>query len=427
MTDAALPESLDLPQVLLEGDVAARPDGLERALTRAGFRVSEGRPADAPADALLIMVNGGAREILPDLLAGADGPPRIVLFATPGDPDLPSLALGLGAADALAAPVHLPELCARIHARIRDRQAPRRSAYERESRESLERFVAEARRTLLPEEVVLALLRRMARAFGLAGCSYLSADPDGRGRIVAEVGRPSDADGLDLARWPEVLEALHTRRPTTMSGPGAGPTIVLPVGEPAAHAVLLLRTDPGRPLAAAQLALAGSLGEAAVQAMGSSARGQSAAGLERRLQEEYERARRYALTFSLVLVTVDAMEDAVSRLDEEAGGQVVAEMLAELRRVLRLPDFVSRYASEGFAIVLPETDVAGARRSLQRIRERLATLPNEPDGRRTALSAGIVGFPHPAVTQADDMFALVEAALRRGRAQVGERIGVAES
>ena len=42
------------------------------------------------------------------------------------------------------------------------------------------------------------------------------------------------------------------------------------------------------------------------------------------------------------------------------------------------------------------------------------------------LSAGIVTFPHPAVTQPDDLFALVEAALARGKAQVGERVGVAD-
>jgi hypothetical protein len=36
-----------------------------------------------------------------------------------------------------------------------------------------------------------------------------------------------------------------------------------------------------------------------------------------------------------------------------------------------------------------------------------------------------VTYPHPAVTQSDDLYALVEAALMRGKAQVGERIGVA--
>ena len=42
------------------------------------------------------------------------------------------------------------------------------------------------------------------------------------------------------------------------------------------------------------------------------------------------------------------------------------------------------------------------------------------------LSAGIVTYPHPAVSQADDLFALVEAALARGKAQSGERVGIAD-
>jgi hypothetical protein len=42
------------------------------------------------------------------------------------------------------------------------------------------------------------------------------------------------------------------------------------------------------------------------------------------------------------------------------------------------------------------------------------------------VSAGIVAYPHPAVTVPDDLFALVEAALRRGQAQSGERIGIAD-
>ena len=83
--------------------------------------------------------------------------------------------------------------------------------------------------------------------------------------------------------------------------------------------------------------------------------------------------------------------------------------------------------SNEFAIVLPETDQSGARQSVIRVRERLAAVPLEGDPRleRNRFSAGIVTYPHPAAFQADDLFAMAEAALMRGRAQLGERIGVA--
>jgi len=42
------------------------------------------------------------------------------------------------------------------------------------------------------------------------------------------------------------------------------------------------------------------------------------------------------------------------------------------------------------------------------------------------VAAGIVAFPHPAIEETGDLVVLLEAALRRGKAQAEERIGVAE-
>jgi hypothetical protein len=62
-----------------------------------------------------------------------------------------------------------------------------------------------------------------------------------------------------------------------------------------------------------------------------------------------------------------------------------------------------------------------------RVRDRLAVVPTEGDPRleHPRFSAGIVTYPHPAVSQSDELYAIVEAALMRGKAQSGERIGVA--
>jgi GGDEF domain-containing protein len=416
VTDAAALEPLDRPRVILAGDVAARPDGLERALTRAGFRLAEGSspgPGSA-ADAVLVTTFAASHADLATLLAPCDEtPPRIVLLST-ADPGLPGVALALGADDAMAAPIHFGELCARIHARIRDRQAPSRTPYEREVRESLKGLVAEASAALHSEEIVLALLRRLARAFDLEACAFVSLCAEsGEGRVVAELGLPDLRERLDLRSQPEIGEALRTRRPVAWPDHG----LALPVPSSGAQgAVLLLRPRRGhQPLAPAQLALAGSLAEAAARALELNAtpsrngRGASpeSVTLGHRLREEFERARRYSLSFSFVLLAIEAIGDAGDRV------------AAELRRILRLPDFVSRYGDAEFAILLPETDGEGAKRSIHRLRQRLVAVP------AGALAAGIVSYPHPAATRPDDLFALVEAALERGKA-VGGRVGLAE-
>jgi PleD family two-component response regulator len=147
------------PKVLLVGDASARPTGLERALTRAGFQLVEREDAatDLRADAVLITLTRVDGAPLADLIPPGSAeaspiPPRIVLLSS-SDPDGPAAALIQGAADALAAPIHLPELCARLHARIREASAPDETedALDRRVQEELER----ARRYSLSFSLVL--------------------------------------------------------------------------------------------------------------------------------------------------------------------------------------------------------------------------------------------------------------------------------
>jgi GAF domain-containing protein len=419
-------------RVLLAGDAAARPAGLERALTRAGFLLAEARPAgEGPEpDAILVTLTSATATRLRAAVGepGAASPPVVVLIAE-SDSDAPAVALTLGADDALAAPVHLPELCARLHARIRDRQYPRGTAREGAVRRSLEGLVSDGRAGLRPDEVVLALVRRLARALDLRSCSFLAIEPDGSARLVAAAGQGHAStewnEVLDLERHAEIAEALRLRR---LAGRPDGAVTALPaVLQGRVRAVLeLVRCDGCPPLTAAQLQFAEQLAETAVQALDPSA---SVAGngahhpqrqavpqvtLDQRLQEEFERARRYSLSFSLVLLEVCS-----------AGGELSPETVDRLQHGLRLPDFVARYTGGEYALVLPETGAEGARRSVARVREQLVQDRNFK-GAEPPLSAGIVTYPHPAVSQADDLFALVEAALARGKAQSGERVGIAD-
>jgi diguanylate cyclase (GGDEF)-like protein len=283
------------PRVLLAGQASARPEGLERGLTGAGFDLVERDSGSCPpADVVLITLGEFDEQALAKLLPGNNAgnhqvPPSVVLIGST-DPHASAAALRLGASDVLVAPIHLPELCARIHARLRDRS-------------------------------------------------------------VTENGR----------------------------------------------------------------------GEPSIQA------GTRDERLGHRVQEEFARARRYSLSFSLVLLGIDELQGSEERLGVEAATRLRGEVSRTLRRELRVPDLVVPYGLYEFAIVLPETGESGARQSVVRVRERLTSLPFEGDPRleATRFSAGIVTFPHPAAQQPDDLFAMAEAALLRGRAQSIERIGVA--
>ncbi len=308
-------ESSQRPTVLLTGDPSARPVGLERALTRSGFHLVEREDSgvDPEADAVLLTVNDITEPSLGDLLTprnevpGAP-PPRIVLIAAP-DRDAPAAALSLGAQDALSAPIHLPELCARLHAQIRK-------------------------------------------------------------------GRHDGPEGT----------AIEEKKRIASNG-----------------------RHPGQPL------------EPAVDCE------QGMQALERRVREEFERARRYSLSFSLILLGVDELAGVRERHGPDAAERLKRDVAEILRRELRLPDFVVGYGPSEFAIVLPETGPIGARQSVLRVRERLAAVPSDGDPRleHPRFSAGIVTYPHPAVSQSDELYAMLEAALMRGKAQTGERIGIA--
>jgi diguanylate cyclase (GGDEF)-like protein len=149
--------------------------------------------------------------------------------------------------------------------------------------------------------------------------------------------------------------------------------------------------------------------------------------LDRRVREELERARRYGSELAFALIDVDALRMLNARLGPEAGDRFLSELGRVLRQEIRAPDFVARYDSGVFALLMPATNAEGARQVLGRIAGGLGDhrWTDLPPSEHPRLAAGLVTCPHPGVGGPDDLLALAEAALAAGKAGTGDRVGLA--
>ncbi len=461
------------PVVVLIGAIDARPDGLERELLRYGFQVVEADDIDEiqGRPALVVVTCGELSADCTDLLyAVASARPsgaQVVALINGGTPEDLVRAAETGADEAVLLPGEASLLAARLWARV---VSPRVSSHGAAGHDlRLFSILQQVAGELYRDDMLHALVRGLASALELRSVTCLLHQLGAeRGRLVAASDIPKLRDAATpLSWWPEAVAALE-QRATVYFRTGECPQLAGPAPDPgtedsqrAVDAVaaivlapqerpigtLVLRTHVGeRPLQPGHVAFA----ERAVAAVSglleteerraAVARRQASAAeidqltgcgtldaLDRRLRDEFERARRYHAGFALVLIDVDAMRVINDRLGRDGGHKVLADLGRLFQRELRSPDYVARYGGEEFVLLLPQTDAEGARGTVQRIRGHMsaAGLGELHPGVRCRLSAGIVTFPHPDVHQPEDLFGLVEAALGRGKMQDGERIGIA--
>ena len=441
-------------------------------LVRGGFQVTEAASVTPPdfilytSDSSVANLADAIRTMATDAAHG--GAPIFVLL-TQGPPHAATESLLAGARDVLVAPIDLPELRARLDVHIRTRTEAREAQEALRARDLLFDIFQEVSSAVRADEIFQTLVRRVGQAFGLSHCSLvLTAPGDDKGRVVAVYENPAIRDlRVDLGRYPEIQEAIRTERPVVIQNVHEDPlfasirqhwnkqkievnvqaAVALPVFvQGRAAAVFFLRTEKGDPqLRAADVSFANTIAQAAARVLENEERRsaiyrrQISAGatdettgcasldaLDRRMRDEFERARRYSLHFSLVLIDIDRLRDINDKLGHTAGDRVLGEIGAIMQRELRAPDFVARYGGDEFACVLPETDGAGGRRFVERLRKVFArhTFGDLGPDNAPAISAGVVAYPHSEALRPEDLFTLAEGALQKAKSGAPDRIGV---
>ena len=146
--------------------------------------------------------------------------------------------------------------------------------------------------------------------------------------------------------------------------------------------------------------------------------------LDSRLDYELQRYHRYGAPLSLVLLDVDHFKS----VNDEHGhliGDVVLQHLAQLGlSAIRRVDLFARFGGEEFALLLPSTDVEGARLTAERLRQTIGSRPALTDIGPVpiTISAGVATARAGWTGDAEHFIRCADQALYRAKAEGRNRV-----
>ena len=110
---------------------------------------------------------------------------------------------------------------------------------------------------------------------------------------------------------------------------------------------------------------------------------------EEKIESETSRAKRYKTNLSIFIVDFDKFKAINKKYGYDTGDVILTTSAALIQSMVRDSDVVCRYGGEEFGIVLPNTDVNGARILAGRIRKKIADHKFEKDSNILKLTVSI--------------------------------------
>jgi diguanylate cyclase (GGDEF)-like protein len=147
------------------------------------------------------------------------------------------------------------------------------------------------------------------------------------------------------------------------------------------------------------------------------------------LEREIERGRRFNSPLGLVMLDIDDFKRVNDTYGHQQGDEVLASVAGVLRDLSRDIDAPARYGGEELAVVLPQTDSAGAARLAERMRRAVEAMrvPRVGGGPPLAVTAsvGVAVIPDSA-SDRGSLIAAADAALYRAKRSGKNRVERAE-
>lgn len=135
--------------------------------------------------------------------------------------------------------------------------------------------------------------------------------------------------------------------------------------------------------------------------------------LDTTLRRELQMAERHDHELSLLMVDVDFFKKINDAYGHHRGDLVLCEVAKGIQSACRSSDISFRYGGEEFVVVLGKTDAAGAKIIAERIRQQIAEINVDYNGKTiaTTVSIGIATLRHNENEKINDLFDRADKAL----------------
>lgn len=148
--------------------------------------------------------------------------------------------------------------------------------------------------------------------------------------------------------------------------------------------------------------------------------------LMRRFDASRSLAERHGTTFSFIMIDIDHFKKINDLFGHIAGDWVLKGIAATLTSSLRNEDICGRWGGEEFLVILPETGVAAAAITAEKLRNAVSELVTKWEGKavRVTISLGVAGFT--AGCAMDDCLKPADDAMYRAKIAGRNRVEIAQ-
>jgi len=143
----------------------------------------------------------------------------------------------------------------------------------------------------------------------------------------------------------------------------------------------------------------------------------------RRLEEEFERYRRYGVPFTVIMADIDDFKLVNDTYGHPKGDEVLKFIAATMTSVMRATDIAGRYGGEEFIIVLTNTTKERGVEVAEKLRSLVKS--KNPFPFPITLSFGVAGVPEDKAERAADLVALADKALYASKNAGKDRVSSA--